>query len=363
MFTDICSLEQLVRSYKRARIGKRENMSVCAFDFDLESNIERLHYLLKSGKYIPSPYTHFTVNEPKTRSISAPAFRDRIVHHSLIKSIEPLFEKKFIIDSYACRKKKGTHFGAKRVKKFLMAARCIYGKDQPLYVLHCDVQRYYQSINWDVLFSIITNTITCPQTCDLIKKIIEHHDSIERKPQNTNAQLGLFSPSSHITPSTVSVAQRKGLPIGNLTSQIFANIYLNELDQYVKKALHEKWYTRYMDDFLIIHTDKEHLKKVREDIRIFLRENLKLTLHPKKIAIKNVTQGVTFVGYRIFYDHTLIKGETLIRLQRKYRGRRKQFSQRKITKSQMKMSNASVRGHLKHADTHNLWANLCNKRI
>lgn len=366
MFSDICSLEQLVRAYYRARKGKREKVRVCEFDFTLENNLIKLKYLLESEKYIPAPYAHFTIYDPKTRSVSAPAFRDRVLQHSLVESIEPLFERKFIVDSYACREEKGTHYGAKRVKKFLMAARCKYGKQQNVYVLQCDIQKYFQSIDWNTLLFIVAKTIHCPKTLDLIKKIVENHDSTNGKlmPANTGScQLDLFSPSPSIEVPPVSVAERKGLPIGNLTSQLFANVYLNELDHYVKETLQEKWYARYMDDFLIIHKDKDHLKAVRDDIRFFLKEKLKLNLHPRKISIKNVREGVPFVGYRIFYDHKLVRGETLIRLQRKYRKRQKLLQQGKITENQMQMSEASVRGHLKHADAHGLYTFMTNNCV
>lgn len=366
MFSDICSLEQLVRAYYRARKGKREKTRVCEFDFTLESNLVKLKYLLETGKYIPAPYAHFTIFDPKTRSVSAPAFRDRVLQHSLVESAEPLFERKFIVDSYACREGKGTHFGAKRVKKFLMAARCKYGKQQDIYVLQCDVQKYFQSIDWDTLLIIVAKTIHCPKTRDLIRKIVENHETTNGKlmPANTGScQLNLFSPPSLPEVPPVSVAERKGLPIGNLTSQLFANVYLNELDHYVKETLREKWYARYMDDFLIISKDKNHLKEVRENIRNFLKEKLKLNLHPRKITIKNVNEGVPFVGYRIFYDHKLVRGETLIRLQRKHRKRKKLFQEGKITKNQMQMSEASVRGHLKHADAHGLYSFMTNNCV
>jgi len=355
MFAQICDLEQLVGSYYLARRGKRDKPRICQFDFFLESNLVKLKYLLTSGNYTPSPYAHFTIYDPKTRQVAAPAFRDRVLQHSLVSTIEPLFEKRFIFDSYACRKGRGTHFGAGRVKKFLMAARCINGSDKEIYVLQCDIQKFFQSISWDVLLLSISRVVKCPKTLDLIQKIVTTHEKTTGGTEEELNQLSLFSTIA-TEPPAVSVKRRKGLPIGNLTSQLFANIYLNELDHFVKETLRERWYARYMDDFLVIHPDKNHLFEVKEKIKTFLKENLDLQLHPKKVAIKNVKEGVPFVGYRIFYDHMLVRGSTLRRMQRKYRRRIKLFQQGLISDKELFETHSSIRGHLKHANAHHLYS-------
>lgn len=354
MFEKVCHLENLLKAYYLARRGKSEKFRVNEFGFGLEQNIIAIRRALQSGTYSPAPYMQFTVYDQKTRQISAPAFLDRVVHHSLTAVIDPLFEKKFIYDSYACRKGKGTHFGVKRVKKFLMAARCSHGRDKKVYVLHCDIRKYFQSISWDILISLIQKTIYCPRTLDLITKIITTHDYVDRNfvPDHPE-QLDLFH-ATRTPPSTVFVDKRKGLPLGNLTSQLFANVYLNELDYFVKEHLRERWYARYMDDFLIIHPDRAHLQVAKERMEAFLRERLALELHPKKVQIKNVSHGVTFVGYRIFYDHVLVRGSTLLRMQKRYRKKEKGFRQGKIPQDTLMRSHASLSGHLKHANTHNL---------
>lgn len=355
MFASICNLEQLVSAYYLARRGKRDKPRICEFDFFLESNLVKLKYLLTSGNYTPSPYAHFTIYDPKTRQVAAPAFRDRVLQHSLVSAIEPSFEKRFIFDSYACRKRRGTHFGAKRVKRFLMAARCINGSNKEIYVLQCDIQKFFQNISWDILLSLISKVVKCSPTFDLIKKIVTTHEKTTGETGGELSQLSLFS-TVVTEPPAVSVDKRKGLPIGNLTSQLFANIYLNELDHFVKETLRERWYARYMDDFLIIHPDKNHLREVRERIRFFLKEALELQLHPKKVTIKNVNEGVSFVGYRIFYDHLLIRGSTLRRMQKKYRKRVKLFQKGLISKEELFQTHCSVRGHLKHANAHRLYS-------
>lgn len=359
MFANICNLEQLVKAYYLARRGKRSKPSVCQFDFFLENNLIRLKHLLSSSSYTPSPYAHFTIYDPKTRQVAAPAFRDRVLQHSVVSTIEPLFEKKFIFDSYACRKGRGTHFGAKRVKRFLMAARCFFGHEKKIYVLQCDIQKFFQSISWDILLTLISKTIRCQKTLDLIRKIITTHEKTTGKALN---QLSLFSPVVCET-QAVSVNERKGLPIGNLTSQLFANIYLSELDHFVKETLRERWYARYMDDFLIIHPDKSHLREVREKIRTFLKETLDLRLHPKKVTTKSVNEGVPFVGYRIFYDHMLVRGSTLRRMQKKYRKRVKLFRKGLISEDKLFQTHSSIWGHLKHANAHSLYSFMVEKHV
>lgn len=377
MFDKITSFEQLVKAFYKARRGKRDRIGVAQYEYFLEKNILKLQKYLLSGKYYPQQYSHFTIFEPKTRNISAPAFTDRIVQHSIVAQIEPIFEKQFIFDSYACRKYKGTHFGAQRIKKFLMAARCIHGKEAELYVMQCDIHKYFHSVDWDVLLSILQRTIRCEKTYELIRRIVVTHKSnIDQKSQeetkitcqanltnNKPKQLALFE-TSHPNPvknqdaTTVSTQQRKGLPIGNLTSQLFANIYLNELDQYVKHTLKQRWYARYMDDFLIIHHDRKKLKQLEKTIQDFLKSKLGLKLHPKKNTIKNVRDGVPFVGYRIFYDHILVRGDTLRHMQRKYRKRQKQLKNGYISESDLSQSKAAIKGHLDHANAYLLYHKL-----
>lgn len=366
MFANICDLEQLIRAYQSARRGKRSKPRVCQFDFFLENNLIKLRYLLSSGSYIPSPYAHFTIYDPKTRQVAAPAFNDRVLQHSLVSTIEPSFEKKFIFDSYACRKEKGSHFGARRVKKFLMAARCINGREKEVYVLQCDVEKFFQSISWDVLLALVSKTIQCPQTLKLIEKIVTTHhkttDKADKKAEEEAAQLSLFSSKPAVN-DVISIPFRRGLPIGNLTSQLFANIYLNELDHFVKETLRERWYARYMDDFLIISPDRHHLVEIREKIRGFLKEKLALNLHRKKVTINSVKDGVPFVGYRIFYDHMLVRGSTLRRMQKKYRRRVRLLKKGLISENELSYTQSSIRGHLKHANAHSLYSFMVENHV
>jgi hypothetical protein len=171
-------------------------------------------------------------------------------------------------------------------------------------------------------------------------------------------QLSLFSPGTATEEASISAEARTGVPIGNLTSQLFANIYLNELDHFVKETLRVHWYARYMDDFLILHADRRRLAEIRDTIRVYLRTKLKLSLHPKKLTIKNVSTGVPFVGYRIYYDHVLIRGNTLRRIECNYRARVKQVKKGRLSEQKLVETKASIRGHLKHANTYGLAKSL-----
>ncbi len=360
MFEQICTFESLLAAHDKARLDNRYKKPVCAFSFDLEQNLLRLLWELKTNRYTPRPYTYFTLHEPKTRKIAAPDFRDRVVQHALVAVIQPLFEKQFILDSYACRKDKGTHFAAQRLKKFLMAARSKNGKQVPMYVLQCDISKFFQSISWDILLAIVGKTITCPKTFSLIRTIVTTHTPLQVQ-TITLPQLSLFSANTDAEDASISATARIGVPIGNLTSQLFANIYLNELDHFVKDRLRVHWYARYMDDFLILHHDRTYLIQLRDTIREYLRTELQLSLHPKKLTIKNTSTGVPFVGYRIFYDHVLVRGNTLRRIERNYRARVRQVKQGHLSEQKLIETKASIIGHLKHANTHGLTKSLLKK--
>ena len=358
MYKNICDLENLYNSFRRAQLDNHYKRKVCVFAFSLEENINRLHWELSNNRYAPQPYTYFVLHDPKTRNIAAPAFRDRVVQHSLVEEIQPLFEKQFIYDSYACRVDKGTHLAASRLKKFLMASRSIYGKETPIFTLQCDIRKFFKSISWDILLEIIEKTIPCPQTYELIHKIMTTHNHNPRSTTLSTSQSSLFEPQDIMQVSGINTNKRIGLPIGNLTSQLFANIYLNELDHFVKDRLKLRWYGRYMDDFYILHTDKKFLREMSNEINNFLNQKLALSLHPHKLTVKNVKDGVPFVGYLIFYDHILIRGNTLLRMRRNWRDNQKQLENGSLQEEDLLASKAAILGHLKHADSYGLIKSL-----
>ncbi len=343
MYDEITDYSSLLFAYYRARKCKRYNDTILRFGYYLESNLLCLQRDLQSGYYQPSPYVCFTVHDPKVRQVSAPAFRDRVLQHALVAVIEPLFEKSFIYDSYACRQKKGTHFGLRRFKKFLQAARSIHGANAPLYCLRMDVSKFFASISWDVLLPLVFKQVKNPRTQNLIEKILTNYQFFDEKGH-------VFNPA----PFVVSPVLRKGIPIGNLTSQLFANVYLNELDHFVKDKLGIRWYGRYMDDFLVIHHDKGELIKIEGEIRTFLRDNLKLVLSDRKVIISNVKDGIPFIGYRIFYDHILVRGTTLLHMQRKLRLKRQELRKGYVYQDQLIASIHSLFGHFRYANSWHL---------
>lgn len=289
--------------------------------------------------------------DPKVRRVAAPAFRDRVVQHSLVSQIEPLFEKMFIYDSYACRKHKGTHFGLTRIKKFLQAARSLYGKNTCVYCLRMDIHKFFASVSWDVLLALIDKTVACGKTKNLIGKIVTMHRCFDINGNLIKAPYDIVNPK-----------KRRGLPIGNLTSQLFANIYLNVLDHFVKETLHVRWYARYMDDFLIIHPDRSYLKEMKEAIEMFLEYELKLSLHPKKVIIQNVKDGLPFVGYLIFFDHVKIRGKTLLRMRRRLKKRKTEYLETGEDK-RLEAAFSALRGHLGKANAYGLEKNLLVKPV
>ncbi|PIX74557.1 RNA-dependent DNA polymerase [Candidatus Roizmanbacteria bacterium CG_4_9_14_0_8_um_filter_34_12] len=299
MYDQIISFTNLLKAYYKARRSKRFKRRLQKIEIDFEDRLINICYQLKNQSYQPKKYHRFLVFEPKKRQISAPAFIDRIIHHAILIVIEPLFDKLFIPSSFACQKNKGTHSGmlyiARRYGKLIK-------KYEILYALKCDIKQYFANIEHNALFELLSKVITCPKTLWLLKLIIDSYKD---------------SPG-------------KGIPIGNLTSQLFANIYLHELDLYVTKYLKVQYYFRYMDDFLVLSHDIEPLKKLREKIKLFLSEKLYLSLHPKKVNIFRADRGLDFVGYCIKPDGISMRKKTLRRYKKRHKKRIKLLEKSKM---------------------------------
>ena len=285
MYEEIISLKNLILAEKKARKGKTKKDYVITFEEDLAYNLKNLHDELKTQRYCPSPLKKFILRDPKIREISKSTFRDRIVHHALCNIIDPIFDKNFIYDSCANRKKKGTLLALKRFEKFQRKVTDNFSKEA--YCLKADIKHYFKEIDREVLLIIIRKKIQCEKTINLIELILNNFE------------------------------KSKGMPLGNLTSQFFANVYLNELDQFVKHELGTKYYIRYVDDFLLLHSSKEELQKWKDEIEIFLREKLKLKLHPDKSKIAHLSRGVDFVGFRNFYHFKLLRKRSIRNMERK----------------------------------------------
>ncbi|WP_225938388.1 RNA-directed DNA polymerase [Leptothermofonsia sichuanensis] len=303
------------------------------FNYDLEKELAQLQHQLLTKTYQPGKYKTFKVKEPKARLISAAPYRDRVVHHALCTVIMPIFERTFIRHSYANRSGFGTHRALKRFTQFPRSSR---------YVLQCDIQKYFPSIDQQILKQLLRRKIKCPDTLWLIDTIID--GSNEQEPV-----IQYFSGDDLITP----LQRRKGLPIGNLTSQFFANIYLNGLDHFVVEQLKAGKYLRYVDDFALFSDDRSFLADARPVIEDFLA-TLRLTIHPIKSQLFATQIGPTFVGFRIFRDHIRVKSANLQRARYRLRRLKKEYATGSISFERLTQSIRSWGSHLCHADTWHL---------
>ncbi len=260
--------------------GEKSRKDVAVYQKYLQKNLADLHALLSSGLYKHKSYQRFTIHDPKQRQIHKATVADRIVHQAVVAAIEPLFEKRFIYDSYSCRVNKGTHAGVLRLKTFLASASS--NDTKTVYVLKCDVRKYFASVDHEVLLGLIARHIHDDAILELIRTIILSH----------GAETG------------------KGIPLGNISSQLFANIYLHELDWFMKQTLGVKQYIRYCDDFVIVSSDRVHLENLIAPIRNFLKTELQLDLHPSKVSIRSWRQGVDFLGYVLLPHATVVRTKT-----------------------------------------------------
>lgn len=339
LFSKITALNNLTIAYKNAIKQKRFQKSILSFEKNLGSNLLRVQKQLRNKTYRHGSYNFFTIYEPKKREISAAPFKDRIVHHAVYQILEPIYDNNFIYDSYACRKGKGTHAAVKRLKKFLQSH---YDKTDQTYALKCDVSKCFPSINHQILIKILQKTIKEQKLMWLLEEIISSYESDDRYNH-------LFASDSHFIQD-----RPRGIPIGNLTSQLFMNVYLNELDQFMKHNLRAQYYLRYVDDFIILHSSKPYLHQLTEKIRNFLSDELFLTLHPKKVRVFPVEQGVDFLGYVVFKNHIRLRSTNVKKFKKRLKKFKKQFRLGQISKDKIKASITSWLAHAQQADTYNL---------
>jgi len=301
-------LHDLFRAYYDARRNKRNTINALAFEMNYESNLFKLHDEIISRSYNIRPGICFIIFRPVQREVFAADFRDRIVHHLIYNYISPIFEKTFINDSYSCRKGKGTLYGIKRVQHFIRSCSGNYHKD--CYILKLDIKGYFMAMDRLLLYDMVKTELeknSCKVSFDL--PLVLH--LIEKVIFNDPTQNSLIKGKRsdwHGLPHSKSLfhaGDNKGLPIGNLTSQLFGNVYLNEFDHFIKRGLGIHHYGRYVDDFVMVHPDKEFLKTTIPLIREYLAKNLLLQLHPDKAYLQHHSKGVMFLGalikpYRIY---------------------------------------------------------------
>ena len=316
----ICTFDNALVAYKKARDCKRFRPEVMEFEKFREENLLRAVADIQNGTYTPGRYKIFKVWEPKERIIMALPFYDRVVQHMIVNLIEPIFERQFIYHSYACRKGKGAHRASNQLTRWLYNMEVVEGKR--VYVLKCDIHHYFQSVNHDILKEEIRRYIKDGDLLIIIDRIIDYN--------------GIF-------PDGV------GLPVGNLTSQLFANVYLHKLDMFAKNELHAEKYIRYMDDFAFASEDIEELRYWQTETDKFLKEEMALELNPKTtiVCAKN---GVDFVGYRHWNSTKKIRKGAMRRMKHLMRD----FENGLVTEEFFDQSFESRLGSMKHADTYNL---------
>jgi hypothetical protein len=326
LFGKIVAPDNIELAFKLARKGKRWQDTIQNFEMQEEENLAKIRTSLINKTFTTSNYETFIVYEPKRRIIYKLPFNpDRIVQHALMNIVEPIWESFFINDSYACRVGKGIHAGSRRTMEFVRRV-CRHG-----YCLKMDISKFYPSISHDILFKLIKQKIKCKDTLDLFRDIV------------------------------YSIAGGYNVPVGNYTSQWLGNLYLNELDQFVKHKLKGESYIRYCDDFLLFHTDKTYLKDCANAMVSFLSTNLNLKLSKNRIF--PVAQGVDFLGYRHFHDYILLRKTSATRIKRRMKKLPELFNRGVINKDQLRSSLASMSGWLRWCNSFNFTKTLNLQRL
>ncbi|HAT8967604.1 TPA: hypothetical protein JBA93_13045 [Legionella pneumophila subsp. pneumophila] len=301
-------LEEFFEAYAECRQNKRQTMNALQFEVNYEQALIALWQDINERTYRPGRSIAFVIDKPVKREIFAADFRDRIVHHLIIRKLSPLFERAFIYDSYACRKGRGARLGIQRADRFIR--QCSRQYTQDCYVLRLDIQGFFMAIDkrilWTRLYHFIGQRYFSPDKPLLLW--LCHRVLANNPTKNCFIKGGRQKWVGFPTDKSLFHAKPHcGLPIGNLTSQTFANFYLNPLDHFIKHDLGVRFYGRYVDDFILVHTDKEHLKQLIPVIKTFLATELKLTLHPKKIYLQHYSKGIQFLGV-VIKPHRITSG-------------------------------------------------------
>lgn len=291
-YDELISKENLIDAFFRFRAGKKSKTDILEFSLKLPKEIDKLHFDLKNKTYKHGAYKHFIVNDPKRRDIHKASVRDRVVHHLIYSALYPYFDNLFIYDSYSCRLHKGTYKAISRMKEFTRKASKDY--QRPIYVLKCDIRKFFANIDQKRLMDILKKHINDEGILWLLGNIVE----------------------SFHTPGL----ENKGLPLGNLTSQLLVNIYMNEFDHFVKRDMREKYYIRFADDFIVVSDSESDLVKNVSQMSVFLYRQLGLSIHPDKVFIKNISEGVDFLGWVHFPTYRILRTTTKRRMLKRLSG-------------------------------------------
>ena len=303
-FEEIISLENLLSAWQEFIKGKRNKKDVQEFSLRLMDNIFSLHHDLINHTYKHGGYQAFKINDPKPRDIHKATVRDRLLHHAIYRILYPFFDKTFIPDSYSCRNKKGTHNAINKFREYFH--KVSQNNTRTCWVLKCDIKKFFANIDHEILIKILQEYISDEKIIRLLESVIDSF---------------FTSPFSHPLPTSPSGrgsgSKKIRLPLGNLTSQLFVNVYMNKFDQFVKHKLKANCYIRYADDFVILSDNKEWLESQINLIKEFISNKLKLELHPDKVSIKTFSSGVDFLGMVNFADHRVLRMKTKRRMLKK----------------------------------------------
>lgn len=343
-YSQISSFENIYLAYRKARRGKRQHESVAAFEFDQERQLLRLRDELHAQTWIPGKYHSFYIHDPKKRLISAAPFRDRVAHHALVNLIEPVWERQFIEDSYANRVGKGTHAALDRAQGLARRYR---------YFLQCDVEQFFPAIDHAFLRDEIARHITDEATLRMCELIIKSGQGV----LNEEYLMRWFAGDD-----LTAALRPRGLPIGNLTSQFWANVYLNPFDHFVLRELKCEGYARYVDDFVLFADDKKILHHWRKEI-IERLAALRLTLHQTRAQVFPTKTGLPFLGFRLYPTHRRLKRRNGVNFQRRFKSLLRQFAKGDLAFDQL---DASVRGwvaHASHGNTYRLRRSILSQQV
>lgn len=327
----IISAENLFAAWEVFKSDKRNKPDVAEFEQKVEQHIFQLRRDLRDKTYKHGPYYGFWVHDPKRRRIHKAIVRDRILHHAIFRIINPVFEPTFIPTSFSCRVGKGTYKGIESVRDMLRAES--RNGAEECWVLKCDIRKFFDSVDHSVLLDILKRRVGDVDAFGLLTKIVESY----------------------------STTVDKGIPIGNLTSQMFANIYMGEFDHFIKHSLRVKKYARYTDDFVVVSSNKEYLEELLPPMQKFLREKLKLEMHPQKVTIRKYRQGADFLGYIVLPHNIAVRTRTKKRMFRKMAERAKSYQNGEISKASFEGAFHSYLGVLSHADAHELTERFRNQ--
>lgn len=340
LYPQITTFENLLNAAKKAQKQKRFREPVLAFNHNLERELLQLQTQLQTKTYQPGSYRTFEIYEPKRRIISAAPYRDRVVHHALCNVIVPIFDRTFISTTYANRCGYGSHRALRQFTRYVRSSR---------YILQCDIQKYFPSIDIAILKQLIRRKLKCSDTLWLIDSILDNRSEGEKI-------IEYFPGDTLLTP----LERSKGLPIGNLTSQFFANVYLNGFDHFIKETLKVKQYVRYVDDFALFSDDKGFLQYCRQQIEAYLA-TLRLKIHPIKSQLTQTRYAANFVGFRVLPDRIRVRNHNLQTGRRRLKYLQFAYASGQMSAHEVAQSLQSWNAHLAHGNTWRLRQQIFSK--